>query len=387
MTGVLPSKSGIYDNNQPFRKSPALKDAVTLSQHFKANGYRVVGGGKIYHLPYPDAASWEEYFPSQQLNKPKDPYPKKRPANGMKDGAGLDWGRLEVDDSAMGDSQVVDWAAAELQKKQTKPLFLACGLYRPHLPWYVPAKYFDMHPLERIELPAVRADDLNDVPPVGREFAGAQGDHARILRDGKWKEGVQAYLASVSFADAQIGRLMEAFDRSPLAQNTIIVLWSDHGWHLGEKLHWRKFSLWEEATRNVFAIIAPGMAGNGKACPRTVNLLDIYPTLVDLCGLSPKANLDGVSLRPLLKNPKASWDRPSLTTYLRNNHSVRDERWRYTRYHDGTEELYDHQTDPSEWTNLAADSRHAGHKKRLAKWMPAVNVPDSEHAPGLEDVR
>jgi arylsulfatase A-like enzyme len=383
MTGVLPSKSGIYDNNQPFRQSPVLRDSVTLSRHFSANGYRSVGGGKIFHLPFPDAASWEEYFPSQTLNKPKDPYPSPVPAGGD----GLVWNALDVPDSKMGDHQVVDWAIGELNKPQTKPLFLACGLYRPHLPWYTPKKYFDMHPLEKIELPATRADDLDDVPAAGKAMAKADGDHARIVREGKWKEAVQAYLASISFADAQVGRLMAGLDRSPLARNTIIVLWSDHGWHLGEKLHWRKFSLWEEATRNVFAIVAPGMGGNGKASPRTVSLLDVYPTLVDLCGLSAKAGLDGVSLRPLLNNPMAPWDRPSLTTYFRNNHSVRDERWRYTRYADGSEELYDHDADPSEWTNLARDPRHAGVKKKLGQWMPRTNAPDSAHAPGLADVR
>lgn len=387
MTGVLPSTSGIYDNNQPFRESPVLRDSVTLSQHFKANGYRAIGGGKIYHLPFPDAASWEEYFPSQTLNKPKDPYPEKLPANGMKNGQGLDWGRVAVDDARMGDHQVVDWAIGELNKPQTKPLFLACGLYRPHLPWYVPAKYFDMHPLDKIELPSARADDLDDVPAAGKAMAKADGDHANIVGTGKWKEAVQAYLASISFADAQVGRLMAGLDRSRLAGNTIIVLWSDHGWHLGEKLHWRKFSLWEEATRNVFAIAAPGIAGNGKACPRPVNLLDIYPTLVDLCGLSAKAGLDGVSLRPLLQNPMATWDRPTLTTYLRNNHSVRDERWRYTRYSDGSEELYDHRSDPMEWINLARDPRHAAIKQGLARRMPTQNAPESKHAAGLADVR
>jgi arylsulfatase A-like enzyme len=218
-------------------------------------------------------------------------------------------------------------------------------------------------------------------------MAKAAGDHTSIVSAGKWKEAVQAYLASISFADAQVGRLMAGLDRSPLARNTIIVLWSDHGWHLGEKLHWRKFSLWEEATRNVFAIAAPGMAGNGRTCPRPVNLLDIYPTLMDLCGLSAKAGLDGVSLRPLLQNPMATWDRPTLTTYLRNNHSVRDERWRYTRYSDGSEELYDHRSDPMEWTNVARDPRHSAIKQGLARRMPTENAPESKHAAGLADVR
>jgi arylsulfatase A-like enzyme len=182
--------------------------------------------------------------------------------------------------------------------------------------------------------------------------------------------------------DAQVGRLLDALDGSAYAKNTTVVLWSDHGWHLGEKLHWRKFALWEEATRNVFMIASPGLTKTGTKCHRTVNLLDIYPTLIDICGLPKRKELEGSSLMPLLKNPDAKWDRPSLTTYLRGNHSVRSERWRYIRYHDGTEELYDHSADPMEWVNVAAKPEHASVKSDLTKWLPKADAPDSAKRPG-----
>jgi arylsulfatase A-like enzyme len=384
MTGIRPSTSGIYDNRQPFRKSPVLRDAVTLSQHFRQHGYRVVGGGKIYHGAYPDPASWDEYFPSQQRNKPPDPVPAGLPANGIPNTGHFDWGPLDTPDSQMGDAQVVDWAAGELRKKQGRPLFLACGIFRPHLPWYVPRKYFDMYAADKLTLPTIKEDDLDDVPPVGRKFARPQGDHARVMEYGQWRKAVQAYLASITFADAQVGRLLDALESGPNASSTTIVLWSDHGWHLGEKLHWRKFSLWEEATRNVFMVAAPGVTKPNGRCPRPVNLLDIYPTLIDLFGLKPRNELEGVSLVRLLKDPSAAWDRPALTTYQRGNHSVRSEGWRYTRYHDGTEELYDHRNDEMEWTNLAGNPQFAAVKREHAAWLPKVNAPDSVRERGGE---
>ena len=387
MMSRRPSTSGIYDNSQPPRKSPVLKDAVSLSQHFMANGYRAVGGGKIYHGGYPDAASWQEYFPSQKQTKPKDPVPPKLPANGIQGTGHFDWGAVNVPDSQMGDYQVVDWAISEMNRKQSQPLFLGCGLFRPHLPWYVPPKYFDMFPLSKITLPRVKDDDLDDVPAQGVKFAKPNGDHKSVTSNNQYKQAVQGYLASIAFMDEQLGRLIDAFDKSPIAKNTVVALWSDHGWHLGEKRHWRKFSLWEESTRNVFTINAPGVTKAHQRCSRTVSMIDLYPTLSDLCGLPARKELDGTSLTPLLRDPKAAWDRPAVCTYFRNNHSVRSERWRYTRYQDGGEELYDHNVDPQEWENLAGQPRYHFIKQELSRWLPTVNAPDSVHERGVaEDV-
>jgi len=382
MTGIRPSTSGIYDNGQPMRKSPVLKDAVTITQHFRAAGYRVIGGGKIYHGAFPDPSSWDEYFPSQQQNKPPDPVPAKLPANGIPNTGHFDWGPLSVPDADMGDHKVVDWAAGELRKAQSKPFFLACGLFRPHLPWYVPSKYFDLFPLNSIKLPVVNPDDLDDVPPIGKKFARPGGDHKSVTDHKQWKQGVQAYLASIAFMDAELGRLLDAFDASPHAANTIVLLWSDHGWHLGEKLHWRKFTLWEEATRNVFTVTVPGLTRAGTRCSRPVSMVDIYPTLSELCGLPARPELEGKSLLPLLRNPSAEWARPAVTTYFRNNHSIRSERWRYIHYADGGEELYDHAADPLEWNNLAAKPEYDVVKQNLARWLPRVNAAESVHERG-----
>jgi len=374
MTGVLPSRSGVYENNQDWRSSPLLKESATLPQYFRANGYRALGSGKIYHGRYPHAASWDEFWPSQEKNSPADPEPPQKPWKG---GAAavthFDWGPLSVPDAAMGDGQVVEWVSKQLQAPQEKPFFLACGLFRPHLPWYVPEKYFDLYPLDSIVVPEVKAGDLDDIPPLGRAAAKPEGDHKRVVEAGKWREAVQAYMASISFTDACIGKLLDAVAASPHRDNTVIVLWSDHGWHLGEKEHWRKFTLWEEATRNVLVFAGAGISP-GRRCDTPVSLMDIYPTLTELCGLPQRPDLDGLSLVPQLHDLVATRERPALTTFGFNNHAVRTAQWRYIRYKDGTEELYDHDADPMEWTNLAGDARHADLKLELGRWMPKENA-------------
>ncbi len=376
MTGILPSTSGVYHNPDPWRQSPVLKDAVTIPQHFMAHGYRVVGGGKIYHGGFPDPPSWQEYFPDQKKNKPDDPMPKARPLNGIPNAAHFDWGPVDAEDKDMGDWKVADWAIGELSRKQDKPFFLGCGFFRPHLPWYVPKKYFDMYPADRVTLPNVKENDLDDVPPMGRRMARPEGDHRKVIEHNQWRKAVQGYLASITFVDTCVGRVIDALDASACKDNTIVVLWSDHGWHLGEKLHWRKFALWEEATHDVLMMVAPGITKPGQRCARPVSLLDLYPTLIELCGLKPRRQLHGRSLMPLLKSPTAEWDRPALTTHGKDNHSVRSARWRYVRYSDGSEELYDHDKDELEWTNLAGNPDYAAVKKELIRWLPKENVSE-----------
>jgi arylsulfatase A-like enzyme len=207
-------------------------------------------------------------------------------------------------------------------------------------------------------------------------MARPQGDHAAILKSGRWKEAIQGYRAAISYMDAEVGRLIDGLDNSPYKDNTIICFWSDHGWHLGEKEHWRKFALWEEATRSPLVFVVPGVTKPGTRCERTVDFMGLYPTLCDLCGLPIPKHVQGRSFRALLSDPTAKWDTPAVTTYLPNNHAVRTERWRYIRYANGDEELYDHDADPHEWTNLAKDPRLAGVKKELAKWLPTENVPE-----------
>jgi arylsulfatase A-like enzyme len=277
----------------------------------------------------------------------------------------------------MNDHKMVDYAVEYLQRKHEKPFFLACGLFRPHMPWQVPRKYYDMYPPEKITLPDVPTNDLDDVPAAGVKMARPKGDHATMLRTGNWRHAVQAYLASISFADAEVGRLMKALDASPYSGNTVVVLWGDHGWHLGEKSHWRKFSLWEEATRAPLIMVAPGLTKPGSVCRRTVDFMHIYPTLAELCGLPIIDQLEGRSMLPLLMDPTAEWKLPAITTHGRNNHAVRSERWRYIRYANGDEELYDHDADPMEWTNLASKSQFAKVKQELAAWLPKNNAANA----------
>jgi arylsulfatase A-like enzyme len=279
-------------------------------------------------------------------------------------------------DEQMPDHGTVSYCLKQLARKHDRPFFLACGITKPHLPFVVPRKYFDLHPLDGIQLPPFKKDDLDDVPPAGIKFAKPDGDHKRITEAGKWKEVVQAYRASISFCDAMVGRLLDGLEKSAFKDNTVIVLWSDHGWHLGEKLHWRKFALWEEATRSPLIWVVPGVTKPRSVCERTVDLMTIYPTLCDVCGVPAPKHLQGASIKGLLADPKAKWDSPAITTYRQDNHAIRTERWRYIRYANGDEELYDHDADPHEWTNLAKDARHASVKKELAKWLPKENRAD-----------
>jgi arylsulfatase A-like enzyme len=382
LTGAPPHRSGVYHNNQPWR--PALRDAVTLPQYLMAHGYRTMGSGKIFHGSFPDPPSWDDYSPSKQRQTPGSPVAENAPLNGIANTAHFDWGPIDVSDAQMGDAKVADWVAGQLRQKQERPFFLACGFTRPHLPWYVPRKYFQPLSLDSIRLPEVKADDLDDIPPAGRRMARPDGDHRKVVEHNQWRQAVQGYLASIAFADAMLGRVLDALDAGPHAQNTIVVLWGDHGWHLGEKQHWRKFALWEEATRTPLIFVVPrGVAGlpdgarAGSRCARPVSLMDIYPTLVELCGLARRPEVEARSLAPLLKDPAAPWEWPVLTTHGRGNHAVRSEHWRYIRYSDGSEELYDHQSDPMEWRNLAGDPRHADVKKELARWLPKTDAPDA----------
>lgn len=385
MTSLRPTTTGVYENNQPFRLSPVGRDAVTLPSLLRNHGYRAIGAGKIYHGSYPDPQSWDDYWPSQVRNQPPSVVPPALPANGVAGSGNLDWGPLDNPDEDMGDYGVASWVSEQLSRKVTDPLFLACGIYRPHLPWYVPKKYFDLFPLNSIKVPSIQENDLDDVPAIARQIATRQGDHKRITDAGKWKDAVRAYLASIAFADAQVGRVLRALETGPNAGNFNVVLWSDHGWHLGEKLHWRKFALWEEATHNVLMMHAPGISRPGGRCSRAVNLLDIYPTLTEILGVPKPPAAEGDSLVRFLKNPRTPKDTPTLTTYRRGNHSLRDERWRYIRYNDGTEELYDHRNDPMEWKNLAGDAQHAAVKQRLAKFLPASEADDAPEGPGNQN--
>jgi arylsulfatase A-like enzyme len=238
---------------------------------------------------------------------------------------------------------------------------------------FAPKKYFDMYPDPKI--PEVPENDLDDLPPMAKKFAAfRRQEHERIVKEGKWRDAVRAYLACITFADAMIGRLLTSLEQSAYAKNTIIVFWSDNGWHLGEKQHWHKSTLWERSTRVPLIVAGPGLKQTGTPRTQAVSLLDLYPTLLDLCGLPARKELEGESLAPLLRDAKAK-HKPAVSTYEPGNHMVRTERWRYIRYKDGTEELYDRTADPNEFRNIAADPKHTALKADLAQYMPKRSVP------------
>ena len=377
LTGIEPSKSGVYGNGEQFRQK--MPKAVTLMQYFRNYGYAVKGGGKIFHgANRPgDMASWDFYF---KAFRTKHEY--KRPAN-LPASAWAPWGPIENEDSDMFDFKVVNWAISELEKPHEKPFFLACGFTKPHLPWHVPQKYFDLHPLDTIVLPQTLINDREDLPFFGkklakevhdvsgpRNFAKHGEDHDMILKYNQWHRAVQSYLATISFVDFHLGRLLKALKNSDHADNTIIVFWGDHGWHLGEKQHWRKHALWETTTRTTLIVSTPEHREKNQLCHSPVSLIDLYPTILELCSLPARDGLDGQSIVPLLQNPKRKWNRPVLTTFGKGNYAVRTKRWRYIRYNDGGEELYDHETDPKEWTNLAKLPHHTMVIERLRKSIP-----------------
>lgn len=393
MTGVHPTRSGIYRNlfgahGPRWRhESPVLEKAVVISQHFRDHGYRALGGGKIFHTlqwtpgdSQNDPEAWDDYFldPLDPISSIW-PRPKLIPDNktGLTSGRPLGGGSqlfgaapLNVSSEKTGDHIVADWAIKELKKPQDKPLFLAVGLFRPHIPWEVPKEWFDMYPEDQVKLPKHLKNDLKDAHSHGRE-----GWHKWVIKNNQWKHLMRGYLASISYVDHQLGRILDALDDSPLSTNTIIVLWSDHGFHIGEKENWEKFALWNQTTRVPLFIHAPGVTKGGSKTRQPATLTDLYPTLCELADLPVPEQCDGQSLVAQLNDPTASHKRTSLTSfqfYGENipSHAVSDTRYRYIRYGNGFEELYDLQQDPHEFTNRAGDQGLSEIKVRLSRSIP-----------------
>ncbi len=411
LSGLRPSTTGWYTNSSKDKDDyeRTLGDTVPLPTHFKRNGYKTMAAGKIFHSGTSDVKGYDYWDETRSKYKwPKwlaerghgyqgksgghfHPFPPDGGAIYQKyqegvSGQSLCWGALEKDDmppEGMPDEQVADWAVERLQQKHDKPFFLAVGFVRPHVPYTAPRQFFDLYPLDSIEMPVVPPDEMDDIPVLGKAMALGTlegGDHRNVLDVGPnyWREMVRAYLACVTFVDAQAGKVLRALAESPYADNTIVVFWSDHGQHLGEKRHWRKQALWEESTRVPLAIRLPKSVNGGQSSGQAVSLLDIYPTLLDLVDLPAVKGLEGQSLLPLLEDPTDRRFEPAVTTWHYNNHSVRDLNFRYTRYRDGAEELYDHRSDPGEHLNLAPDPNYEEVKARLAAYLPKKNaVPKS----------
>ncbi len=390
LTGVHPTTTGIYQQSQILRDY--FPNIEILPQHFKNSGYYTLGSGKIAHGRNIDEPSWDQYEPTDH-QRFDDPQPERRNFNGLNTGL-FDWGVLPVEDKDMSDVQTVEWIEKQLTRKFDKPFFMGVGLYRPHLPWYVPQKYFDRVPvLEDIVLPETRENDLDDIPPVAfdlKDEATQVSMHRNIVEHQQWKPAVRSYLASIQFTDEMVGRLMTALAHSPYADNTIVVLWSDHGIHLGQKQHWRKWTLWEESLHVPLIIKVPKAlvaelpkgTDDDVSSDRVVSLLDIYPTLIQLCHLDTVKGLQGNSLLPLLQNPEMEWNHVALSSYRKGNISVRSQRWHYIHYADGSEELYDHDKDPHEFTNLA---KQVGFEKILQEHRAQLPVTEADEAKGQDD--
>ena len=377
LSGVAPYRSGIYANGQAWTKSKLLTSVKTLPQAFRDSGFHSMGCGKLYHSK-PTPAQWQAMWDDDEggsgtfaPNKQPNPIP-----------ASIERPKLfnygVVDQSEVSDFQLLQFAQMRLGATYDKPFFMAHGIRYPHNPWVVPQRFLDLYPDEGFSFPppGYRDGDLDDLPPIAHEYAHNPVNRAALHKAGHWRPLVRHYMASISAADEVFGRVIEALDNSPHKDNTIVVVWADHGFHMGEKEHFAKYALWEQTTSVLFMVRVPGMTRAGGTCERTVSLQDIYPTLVELCGLKdPGHKLDGRSLAPLLKNAKTPWPHPALTTHRQNDYALRDERFRYIRYHDGSEEFYDHEKDPFEFTNIAAEASIAAAKKKLAAHLPAESTP------------
>ena len=398
-TGMSPHRSGIYRNDQKMRE--VLPNVELLPKTFSRAGYWSAGSGKMLHY-FIDARSWDQYFPAKETENPfpRTLYPKQRPVSlpvgGPWQYGETDWGPLDATDQQYGgDYLVAKWVEGELLKKHDKPFFLACGIYRPHEPWFVPKKYFDAFPLEKIQLPpGYREDDLDDLPPEGKRL-GPNRYFAHIREQRQWKQALQGYLASIYFADTMLGHVLDALEKGPHADNTIVVLWSDHGWHLGEKQHWQKFTTWRACSRVPLMIRVPAgtpglPSGTRPAlCQQATSLLSLAPTLLQLCGLPARDQHDGPSLLPLLKDPDAEWPHVALThLHQPGSFGLSKGNWRYIRYASGGEELYDIKADPYEWKNLATIQEQQAVLKRLRAQAPKqfaeLVKPKVESLPALK---
>ncbi|GGZ25222.1 choline-sulfatase [Echinicola pacifica] len=382
MTGLRPSSTGIYgmiEDDKIRSDNPTTQELTFLPEYFKEQGYYTMGVGKLFHSHAPEGVFDE----SGGRVKGFGPLPDKRFVwDGFGDSdrenygrTSTDWGAFPEADSLMPDHQSVDWVIERLQRNYDQPFFMGMGFLRPHVPLYVPQKWFDLHPLDSIQVPPYLANDLDDVPPVALQINDLpMMPSTEWAKDsGEWKKIIQAYLACVSYVDYEIGRLMQALKTSEYADNTVIVLWSDHGYRLGEKGTFAKHALWDPATKAPL-MFSGGTVPKGKVIDTPVEMLSIYPTLLELCGLPANKNNEGRSLIPLIQGRKEIEEPVAITTYGMNNHAVRAQDYRYIHYEDGTEELYDLAKDPNEWDNQADNPQYSEVKSRLKSHLPSLNA-------------
>lgn len=375
MSGVAATTHGSYELGPRYEELPALENVPTLQEYFKTHGYLTLTGGKVLHHGFTGrlAAANDRIL----ANKRGGPRPKRRMNRPSHWSGAWDWGAYPNADAEMFDLQLAESAAEALQENFDQPFFMSVGFFRPHVPLFVPPKWFDLYPPETSILPQTPKSDIDDLPKNFlhiNDYAAAP-THTEVVSSGKQESLTRAYLASVSFVDHCVGIVLDALESSPHQDNTIVVVWSDHGFHLGEKQHWAKRTLWEESTRVPLLFAGPGI-GPGEACAAPASLIDIFPTVVERCNLPTNPHLEGISLNPQLDDPATPRDRPAITSSYFGNHAVRSRDWRLIVYEDGASELYDHRSDPNEFHNLAADPAHQATKDRLARWLPKESAQE-----------
>ncbi len=377
LTGLRPTTTGVYALQPSIRQVPGFKDVVSLPQALAAGGYDTRTTGKIWHDAYPEPPGRKPgtEFAEWGLHGSHGPFPKEKFVKTPSTMAAVDWGVFPDRDETLGDFQVASWAIERLQSGAQEPFFLAVGFRRPHVPCFAPQKWFDLYPENELQLPKVKPDDRADLPKFADylHWDLPEPRLAWLERENQWKNLVRSYLASISYMDAQLGRLLDALDASGHADDTVVVIWSDHGWHLGEKAITGKNTLWDRSTRVPMIWAGPGIMP-GSRCNEPVELLDIYPTLLELARLPARPTLEGLSLVPQLQHAATPRTKPAITTHGPGNHGIRTRDWRFIRYADGSEELYDMRADPHEWNNLAGDSKYADVRADLARWIPAKNA-------------
>lgn len=376
LTGLRPSTTGIHGLVPGIRQVARTRGVTTLPQAFRRAGWSTHASGKIFHDgslgPAHRTNEFAEWGPAPGLDRPPKPFstiPDSHPL--------MDWGPFPTNAASHADARIADAAIAALRRAPSdRPFFVACGFRLPHVPCYAPPEWFGKFPDATLRMPPVLAGDRADTPPFSW-YLHWQLPEPRLdvlERHGEWRPLVRGYLASVAFVDFQFGRLLEALESDPRHTNTLVVVWSDHGYHLGEKAISGKNSLWERSTRVPLLIAGPGVTAGGR-CREPVELLDLFPTLVEMAGLEPVAGLEGHSLVPQLRDPAAVRPWPAITTHNRGNHAVRSRDWRYIRYADGSEELYDLRSDPNEWTNLVSRVELGAIRDAHARWLPREDVP------------
>lgn len=370
MSGYRPSTTGIYQNNHKVFENDIINKSLMLPQYLSKHGYKTYSRGKIYHTPNTGKHTWDNWVDVEgtygTIKKKKGFLDNGIPKGEMSDN--MDWAATAIDVKETPDYLNAKWAADLLQTSIDKPFFIGLGIFRPHLKWVVPKEFYDLFPLENIVLPTVLETDLKDVSNNLKPTK----EYKTIKKYGKEKEAIQAYLASIAYADYCIGLVLDALEKSTYKDNTVVILWGDHGWHLGEKLRYKKFTLWEEAARVPLLIKAPNIAKSGTRSKRTVNLLDLYPTILDLANIPKNDKNEGRSIVPLLKNPDKKWDYPSLTQMGKGRNTIRTEKWRYIRYENNDEELYNHTIDSLEWNNLVSNNQYKSIKESLSKKMDDI---------------